>query len=476
MTLPYWRPVRYSQEKKIIRLGDGINTAVPPFDIADSEATYLRNIGSSDYPALSVRPGRALYGTTSENTTSPNGLGQRNNAQMHMADGNTWKYRAVASTAWTNLTTTLTSTNPVEFDEFVTGTARYTLLMNSTQKLIWDGTSTALVLGDANTPFTDKFAVHKGRIYALDGASVDFCALNVTSDWTTADDAGSITITRAKGPGTGIVTFRDRIVAFTEYSMHLLLGTGPTDYELVDVEGNVGCISHRSIAICNNSLYWLWYDGVYQWSGGVPQKISHAIDEYIYNINTTYKTKCVAGAVDNYLYLSIPYGSSATRNNLLLVYDANLGKWYVETGEFDDFVLIQNTLYGVDKNGVIYKLRTGTDDAGTAINWEFITKPFNHGAIREKKAISELYCVVDRSTSSTSFSIGYSTNVENNDSSSFTTIASTANVTASSNIQNSRTLIPLNQLEDVNWYRLRFAGAGQCRVHFLEEVLRIKAR
>ena len=113
-------------------------------------------------------------------------------------------------------------------------------------------------------------------------------------------------------------------------------------------------------------------------------------------------------------------------------------------------------------------------DSATPISWSMITKPFNENAVAEQKAVTEMSLVVDRSISSTSFTIGYSTNVENNDSTSFTTIVS--DVPASSNIRKTRVQLPLPALQNVDWYRLRIAGTGQATVHSLQKNLRIKPR
>lgn len=63
-----------------IKLGNGENTALTPFDIDKTESSYSRNTSSRNYPALSVRPGKSKqFGTDSSVIASPNGLGQRNN-------------------------------------------------------------------------------------------------------------------------------------------------------------------------------------------------------------------------------------------------------------------------------------------------------------------------------------------------------------------------------------------------------------
>lgn len=480
--MSYWNPTKYAVKSVINTFGNGINTGLPPFQIDDSEATYLRNLDSREYPSIATRPPRSTYAAPL--STNVNGLGHRNNATLHVIDNNTWKYWVPASSAYTNLTTTLSTNAKGELGEFVTNTDRYTFLMNSTQKLIWDGSSTALTLGDANTPYTNLFTVHKGRIYALSGATVYYCALNATSDWTSANDAGNISITRAKGEGTAIYEYNDKVIVFTEFSLHELYGSGPTNYELVDVEGEVGCISDRSLIKVNRRLYWLWYDGVYEYDGSVPVKISDPVDHYIENINFDYKSKCVAGSIGDFLYLSIPY-NGATQNNLILKYDTRLKKWYIEDGAFTDFVAIGKSLYGVDTAGRIYNMRDesateGFDTNGvatlTAINWSLITKPFN-ARPQDKQTLQDMYIVADvtpyASTNDATLIIQYSTNVNNNNSTTFSTLAS---VSPSTNPQNQRVQVPIGNLQNLDWYRLRLAGYGKVTIHSLQQNLRVKTR
>ena len=470
--MAYWDSVRTIQKNTQNAFGGGENVGVPAFEIADNETSYSRNMDSREYPAASVRPGRSTYATVFS-TTNINGIGQRKNTDLHVEDGNTWKYWNPTTTSYTNLTTALTATASAELEDFATGTNRYTILMNSTQKLIWDGTSTALALGTSNTPLSSIFAVHKGRIYIARDNDIKYCALNKTTDWTTANDAGSIDITQAKGVIIGMCEYADHVIAFTEHSMHELYGTGPLNYKLVDIEGEVGCISNRSITKVNNRLYWMWYDGIYQYGGGTPVKVSDAVQDYIKGINFTYKTKIAGGSIGDFLYMAIPYG--ATSNNLILKYDTRLNKWYVETGSIIDFVTIGNTLYGVDSAGITWNMRneSSTDDAGTPIPWELISKPFTEQSLEGKKTVSDMYLLADVSTGSTAFSVGYSTNTTNNDSTTFTALTT---ISGSSNTQNTRIQVPYNQLQNTNWYRLRIAGTGQATIHYLQKNIRIKRR
>lgn len=470
-----WKPVQKEFVAVYTALGDGINTAVPPFDIRDTEGMYLRDVGSQDYPALSPRYGRTFYSTAMPTITSPLAIGERNNQQLHVVDGNSWKVWSTNSTGgFTTLTTTLTGTD-AEIQDFATGTARYTVLMNSTQKLIWDGTSTALVLGDANTPFTKLFTVHKSRIYAARDNDIMYSALSKTTDWTTANDAGSIDVTGAKGPITGIVAYNGYVTAFTEYGMHELHGESPSNFSLVDIEGEVGCFSNRSITKLNDKLYWYGHSGIFEFAGGKPQKISDPVKDYIDSIDYQYRAKVVGGSYKDLLYMAIPNNGS-TYNNLLLVFDtrASIRKWYIETGNFVDFKKIGNNLYGINSTGGVLKMRDddASNDNGTAISWEFITKPYIEGTGFTEETLNELSVLYSGTTDCT-LNISYSTEATDNNSTSFNSLASSSDFTFDGKPRVKRVQISPILLQKIPYYRLKFNGTGRIKLYRLSKEYRV---
>lgn len=459
MYKPLLKDLPYKIKPLLNTLGDGINTFLTPLEIKDSEATYLRNVSGQNYPSLSVRPGRAYYAAQ---LTTPNALGQRNNDTLHVADGTVWKYWNGAS--YTNVQTGLTNATG-KFVEFGTGTTKYTIYVNGTDRYAWNGTS---VTNLTAAPQSKLIAVHKGRVYMCTDNDLKFAALNDITDWTTIDDSGLIDITKAKGSITGLTEYADHVIAFTEFSMHELYGTGPINYSLVDLTSDVGCISDRTIIENQGVLYFLNYNGVYQYTGGAPVKISDKVQAYIDGINRTHKTKCVSGVLKDSLFISIPYGDTTT-NNLLLEYNVKLGKWYVHTGNFVDFVVIQDKLYGVDSTGYIWNMNSGTTDQGAAITWSYITKPYYDGVIAGYKDIKELWVATELPVGST-MSAYISTDDKN---SSFTLIHA---FVASANTQNVRILIPINIASNTDWYRFKFEGTGPCKIHSIQRSVRIKMR
>ena len=459
--MAYWgRKVKYQiKPGEPFTIGGGENTYLPPLNINKEEYSYSRNMTSRLYPSASVRPGCLKYATP---ISTPLALGQRNNEYIHAFSDGIWKRWDGAN--WSGVKTGLANV-PGKFIEFNTEAARQTVLFSMQDSPhAWDGTSVVQLAG---APCTNLVTVDDYRVYALDGTNLKCSAMGSITDWTTADDADTIALTSAKGAGTALTAYNDTVIAWTEHSMHILYGNDPYDFYLNDPLDD-GCISDKSVIEHNGKLYFLDYGAYKVYTGGRPQDISQPVKKYLDGINPSKKRLCAAGKQGKYIYLSIPYGSSTT-NSLTLEYDAELGKWYPHSKGYVEFVNIGENLYGIDAIGQIYKLNTGTNDAGAAISWELVTGARNHGAVSQKKAISDFWIVADLPVNST-MTIYYSTTIDGDDFKALCTFTGTGTE------QNTRVQVPTSVMQNIDWYRLKIAGKGSCVIHYLEESFRIKAR
>jgi hypothetical protein len=262
-----------------------------------------------------------------------------------------------------------------------------------------------------------------------------------------------------QGVGTGIVAYQDIIIAFSDKTMHLLYGDDIDNFQLMDPM-QVGCVSDRSIIEVDSKLYFLDYGKYKIFTGGFPVDISQKVKRYLEDINYTYKDKVVAGSQGKYIYLSIPYGISATTNNLTLEYDTELKNWYAIDKGYLNFVTIGEDLYGVRTTGTVEKMNTGTADGSTAISWYHNTGILNQLPIKPNNTLSDVYIECLLPTGST-MSISYA----NNTSDSFTLIS---NLVASATEQKIRVQVPTTILQNVERYRLKFAGTGPATIHFIE--------
>lgn len=465
-----WQPLNYQNEMAVNTFGKGVNTFLTPFEIQDGELTDDVNMCSDKFPALTVRNDRIPL--SSGITTTHNGLGRRGTSDMFVVDGINWKRWDFASSSYVMISTSLSSTEAA-FDEFASGTFRYSIMMNSTQKLYWDGgvATTALAISDTNLPFTKLFSVHKGRVYALAANDISFCALNLITDWTTVNDAGSIDVTRSVGNGTAIHTFNDHVIVWSENSMHELFGTGPLNYELKDITNDIGCVDNKTVVEVTGRLFWLDYTGVYIYTGGQPLKISDPVDKWIKGINWSYKNLCCAGNKGDKMYLSVPYNS--TQLNTILTYDTYKETWNVQSGNFKYYTNVGNTLYGAQSTTLnIWNMestsQTGNDNS-TAIPWSFETKAYN-GNIGHKKTISKMYVVHEGSSAGT-MNISYTSNAM---STTYSSLVASSDMTIDSEAEIHKVNVPTSDLDNVDWFKLKFAGTGKVTVHSLNQTIRVR--
>ena len=467
--MAYWSGLRYVDKSPppIPFGGDGVNTYNTPFELQKTELVSMKNLSNRVYPSLRTRRGTSSnFGTsnTSNYITDFNGAGVRNSSSIHITDGTVWKYYNSTGAAFVNITTQLTDSRAVIL-EFNTETDRYTFLTNGTDRKYWDGSAVADSTG---SPSTKLYTVDDYRLYALTGSVLQCSAIGTITDWTTTDDADTIAVTGMQGTGTAIIAYNDMVICFSDQTMHILYGNDPGDFQLMDPI-NSGCVGHKSLTVHNGVLYFLDYDEFKVFTGGLPVEIGQKVKTYLEDINYTYKDNIICKGWRRWIYLSIPYGASQTTNNYTLEYDTETKTWCVWDVGYDDFVTIGEDLYGVDTDGKIRKINTGTTDDGTAITWEATTGVWEGIPLRGRKVVSDIWAIVDLPSGST-MTISYSTTVDNDD---FTTLAS---FTADSDEQNTRIKVPTSILQNITWYRLKISGTGNATIHYIEPHIRVKAR
>lgn len=454
-TMAYWTSPKDTKVfAEPITLGDGVNTYTNIYQIKKSEAFDSRNTSSREYPALSVRQGCSLSFDTNNNAiTTPNGAGVRNSDTFHIVDGTTWKYWN--GSAWVNVATGLTNST-AKIVELNRTTDKLTIMFNGTEKKAYDG-STVIDLTEADA--TKFITIDDERLYTLSGNLLKCSAFLVPTDFSTFEDYVPITIAGMQGVGTGIVAYQDIIIAFSDKTMHLLYGDDFRNFQLMDPI-QAGCVSDRSIIEHDGKLYFLDYGQYKVFTGGFPVEMSQKVSKYLDDINYTYKDKIVAGKQGKYIYLSIPYGSDATTNNITLEYDTEYQTWYVISKGYLNFVSIGNDLYGVRTTGIIDKMNTGTADGSTAISWYHSTGILDILPVKGNETLSDIYieCLLP---SGSTMEVGYSTNTSDT----FTTIS---NISASAVEQKSRIQVPTTILQNVERYRLKFSGNGPATIHFVE--------
>ena len=168
-------------------------------------------------------------------------------------------------------------------------------------------------------------------------------------------DSYTVTV-GSDGDFTGCVSHMGHVIFFKEHSIHMMYGDKPSNFSLntSDMPGVMeGCAD--SIEIVNETLYYVGRNGVYQFDGAVPMKISRSITSTI--------REAVSTQAKGLLYISCLLDGERK----VLCYDPNLRVWDIENE--DNFLFAHyggGTGYFIDESGAI---RTVIGDDADRIDW-----------------------------------------------------------------------------------------------------------
>jgi len=457
------RITRKLEPQELIVLGGGVNTSSTPFDISKAEALTSLNTISSDFPALSVRAGRtAMYGTVASPLTTPNGVGIRNNNEVYVHDATAWKKWGGSN--WSTLATV--ANTPSEMREFVRPADRLLLLTNATDQKVYNGSAVSNI---TSAPKSNIYTADDYRVYGVEGSVLECSDILNHAEWVTGDSA-TIPMTSMEGTATAMSRYQNMTVVWSATTMHLLLGSISENFKFVE-KIQSGCVGYKAHCTHNGVLYFVDHGEIKAFTGGVPSAISEKVKFYLDNMNYTHKAKVCAIGHGNYLYISIPYGTTATTNTITLVYDIVNKVWHPWNFGILYFYKIENDIYGIDTSGVIWKLNSGTADGATAITWSHETGVWFDKVLRQRKVYSDIYVNIDLPLNSTC-KLSYATVVE-------PTVddwISLYDFEENANEQIVRVQIPTSVLYNAEYPCFKFSGTGPCTIYHIEPHVRIKRR
>jgi hypothetical protein len=149
-----------------------------------------------------------------------------------------------------------------------------------------------------------------------------------------------------------------------------LQGSGPQTWTSSPLDDSIGCAARYSMVTAQGSAYWITYSGVYASNGtSVPQNIAEGkIRQWIDTINWSQADDIRGNYVSEHeqIWWSVPYGSSQTTPNKVLVLDLRTMEFLIrshavyamatqlDSGEF-------STLIGTS-DGYVLELDDSTND------------------------------------------------------------------------------------------------------------------
>lgn len=442
-----------------------------PYSLNPSYSPLARNLISTSYPALAVRPGFSVLGGSVG--TRVLGLGVWKATELHAVfnDG-TW--RKWTGSAWsTPLKSGLSTTAVWSFANYKGNLGAVNLVgtngVNPMQH--YDGSTVAdLATAPAGANFIET---HDNRLYCAVGIKLYFSPIGIADNWNlveqTSADGGNFDKNTPEGESIcGLKAGSGHITVFFPSSSWELYGTSADDYTYMPVAEDIGGLNDQSVVNLGGRTFFLDETGIYVYSGGArPQKdFSLPVQWYVDNMNQTAKQSCCLGADGRFLYVAVPMNSSSAPDTIL-VYDSVMQSsdggplWYV----WDNipavmFAKMGNMMYVADAQGRVLQFG-GTTDNGAAISWEWQSKPIGAATMGQLTRVRELSVTADKPAGST---LQVNLTAE--------PIADSGWVTAGTfgselNIQ-SRTLpVPPAMLGNVRFFRQRLSGSGPATVYEL---------
>jgi len=121
------------------------------------------------------------------------------------------------------------------------------------------------LITDANCPHSASVTKAAGRVFAINGETVRYCAVGAARDWTTASDAGFLPTglqQDTKEPCTAVGTFQDSLVAFYPEGAQIWnVATDPSANSIKKRIAGVGCSFPQSQAAWASDLGFLSHYG-----------------------------------------------------------------------------------------------------------------------------------------------------------------------------------------------------------------------
>jgi hypothetical protein len=142
------------------------------------------------------------------------------------------------------------------------------------------------------------------------------------------------------------------------------------------------------------------------------------------------------------------------------------GIWNVEDDiEVTEFVNLNGVLYGLTEDGIKNMVDPDGDES---VSWSLTTKWFNFDNAGSTKSVKAVHVVCDVPTGG-SMTVYISGGAKGSE---WTQIGT---ITADSDIQNEKIMLPANVAYKEDWFKLKFSGTGICSIHAFEVHVRLKA-
>lgn len=430
----YLQNVQVKSNNQINYLAGGISNIYPPQNIQDDECQDMYNMCLDKYPAIRTKIGRTMMKNPGLKGENIKYFGVAGIKYLFYIQGEQLKDMTGSVIAQ--------GINGTKFRHvyYADGNNEYLILYGEGVT----PTRHKLPLSSVNIPEIvpmpegitfEHMCYHKNRMIASQGNMLYFSALQDPMDWASTENSREDRVENCNQI-TGLVSFDDKLIVFSEQNMHLYYGSnviaGQTNsYTCVSLDNNIGCYDQCTIKVHNSLLYWLYGRNIYEYDGssiraiGEPtgnNGVTGGIKQFIYGLTINEAKNVSVAASENKIYFWFP------DYKYFLVFDQRLRKWTKELqpesikdelyyinicDSYADLNFSQtpNPIYALTANGTIYELTGGRKDGQEyiqtygqdeftdsndavykkPISFYLKTKEFKNGVLSKKKSLSQLW-------------------------------------------------------------------------------------
>lgn len=401
--------------------GRGLNNVISDEYIANEEASSLENIQFRESGCPAKRNGYTTVGTGL--VSNPKGLASYyptsalhylltiDGTELKYLNGTTWTaisgvsftadlnttfvqargdmYIWNGSQAGAKLTSALTLTRPA-----TTVSAAFGIFYQGKQIVAGTSTNVSRLYISSSTA-ADDFTVATGGTAPQPDNSTDAPGASTFTGTPGFSEANIIDISKDDGDKiTGLAKFQEKLIVFKERSIYQLTFDASTGAPtVIQLNGSVGCVSHRSIENVENDVYFLSRGGYYTLGNEANYQTIIRTNELSVRIHPVIETITPANLPNTcsiysgfVFYSSISTGGTTT-NNATLTYDRRFGAWSKWTNvnanaftEFIDSSNVKHLYFAADDQAQVFEIIEGTySDNGDAISSQWTSKAINFG-------------------------------------------------------------------------------------------------
>lgn len=334
--------------------------------------------------------------------------GSGTNNQL-MAVVTTVLYRLSGGT-WTSKLTGLTSSLKMRFTSFLD----YVFITNGTDAVnTWDGSGSAFGTANAVSAPTGKFIERfKNRVWisctATYPSRLFYSSLPSTDATPVITWSASNYIEISPGDGedvTGQKRFDRTLYVFKENFTYPVYSKDQTEPDAII---NVGTMSHESIDVAKDGMYWHHWSGIYRLrrGEGQPKEISKPVDDIIKVITLANYSNVTTWHDNDHVYFSVGTvtvnGITITACVLRWTISSEIWTVYSYPTQFLCAAQYQNGTNIVqvvgDTTGKIHTVNSGVTDNSTPINYLLETQWWDGGQRHLQKTIEKMNVVSESAT------------------------------------------------------------------------------